>query len=115
VCEEQETGRARDEMRAGAPDRFSRLSGKVERDELRQRLGAPDHRAEAPGAEKIVAHAVASREPRLACEIRLGVEKIDGRCAGRILGIERAASQSLEKKPGPADGDARGRNPDEAF
>ncbi len=102
-------------MRAGAAHGFARSSGKVACDEMSQGFGASDHRTEARGAEQVVTHPVTSRQSRLACEVRLGIEEIDCRPPGRILGVERAARERLEKKPGTSDRNACRSRADEGF
>ena len=64
VGQQHEAGGARNQMGAGAAHGFPRLGGEVERQKFRERLGAPDDRAEPAGAQEIVAHAMPLRDRR---------------------------------------------------
>ena len=95
VGEQHETGSARNEMGARAPDDVARPGGEIELHELRERLGAPDHRTESDRAQEIVPHAVPFRQARPARDVRFGIEKIDRLRARRILHVERSARERL--------------------
>ena len=86
-------------MGAAAPHGFARLGRKVECQKFGERLSAPDDRPETGGAQEIVAHPVPFREARFAREVRLGVEKIDGCGAGRVIDVEGTACQVFEEVP----------------
>jgi hypothetical protein len=102
-------------MCTGAADGFTRFSREVELEELCESPGPPNDRTESAGAQQIVADAVPFREPWLACEIGVRVEKVDRHRARRIINVKRPASQSFVQEPGAADGNPRGRGPDESL
>ena len=112
VGQQHEAGRARDQMAAGTANDCACLGGKVEFENLLQGVGPPDDGTESACAQKIVANAVALREPRLAGEIGLRVEKIDRLRSGCILNVKRVAHQRFVQIPGATDGKSRRRLPD---
>src|ERR1019366_7903481 len=75
------------------------LGGEVESQEFRESPSAPDDGTKPAGAQEIVAHAVPFREARFARKVRLGVEKIDGRGAGRVVHAKGTSSQYLIEVP----------------
>jgi hypothetical protein len=99
VGQQHETGGPRHQVRARAPHGFERLGAQVERQAFRERLGSPDHRTESAGTQEIVAHAMAFRKTRLAGEVSLGFQKIDGCGAGRVVHVESTAGQDFEEIP----------------
>jgi hypothetical protein len=84
-------------------DDLARSRGEIDSEYFLQDLGARDNRTERVRAEKVVAHVVMLRQPRLTGKIRVRIEKIDGLGARRICGVERAAGQRLVPTPGAAD------------
>lgn len=90
VGQQRETGSACNEMGAGSTHDLPSPGRKVQRQKSRQSRGAPDNRTKPAAAQKIVSHAVAFRKVRLAGEIYLWFEKIDGGSGRRIIHIEAA-------------------------
>jgi hypothetical protein len=109
VREQKETRRARDNVRAGAPNDVVRLRRERAHAEIGERFRFADEGAKVTFAEQIVAHLVAARGHRRPGEIKAAVQQVGETDPGGVLDIERAAGHEFIEEPSaPVRGPCRG-------